>query len=518
MIRQPLRQNPSRQQTSSPLPIPAPVGGLNARDEWANMDPRDATVLTNWFPQASYVEIRRGYDRHRTDMADPVLSILTYNKPNGVDDVFAAAGGTIYEVTSAGTAATVESTGYTSDKFQAVNFTTSGGNYLVAVNGADNPIIYDGSAFTAMSISATGLTVDNLINVQSHQERLWFIERDTLNVWYLAVGTIAGTLIKLPLGSVFKLGGRLLAMGTMSHDSGDGINDYAVFITDQGEMAIYQGTNPGDPNDWKLSGRFRIGDPIGYRCIVNLGADLFIITTDGLISVTRTLDYDRAQQDAAAVTGKIQTLFNEAARRYKNNFGWQALVYPKGRWLVVNVPVLQERRQNQFVMNTITGAWCQFTGWNANCYGLGNGNLYFGGNDGVVYIADSTRQDNGTQIVADMQTAFNYFGMPSNIKQFQLVRPNLTTSGIPGVDLSVNVDFSNIPPSGNITVTPSTAGLWSDGDWGSALWGGAGLQIREWIGVSGVGYNAAVRLRVSVNGVSCNANAFDVVFQPGQIL
>lgn len=518
MIRQPLAQNPTRQQTSSPLPIPAPIGGLNARDEWANMDPRDATVLTNWFPQASYVEVRRGHDPHRTGLDGDVRTIMTYNGSSGVDTVFGVAGGTIYDVTSAGTAATVESTGYTSSDFQFVNFATSGGSFMPAVNGEDDPIIYDGSAFSAMSISATGLTVSDLINVQSHQERLWFIERDSLNIWYLAVGTIAGTLIKLPLGSVFKLGGRLLAMGTMSHDSGDGINDYAVFVTDQGEMAIFRGTNPGDANDWHLSGRFRIGEPIGYRCLVNLGADLFVITTDGVISATRTLDYDRAQQDAAAVTGKIQTLFNDAARRYKNNFGWQAIVYPKGRWLVVNIPVLQGQRQNQFVMNTITGAWCQFTGWNGNCFGLGNGNLYFGGNDGVVYIADQTRQDNGAQIVADMQTAFNYFGTPSNIKQFQLVRPNLTTSGVPGITMTVNVDFSSVSPSGSVTVTPSDAGLWSDGDWGTALWGGSGLQIRDWIGVSGVGYNAAVRLQVAVNGVSCQANAFDVVFQPGQIL
>lgn len=518
MISQALRQNPTRQQTSSPLPIPSPVGGLNARDEWANMDPRDATLLRNWFPQASYVEIRRGYEPQRDDMTDPLRTIMTYNAQDGFDTVFGVAGGTIYDITSMGSAATVVSTGYSSSDFQYVNFTTGGGPFLLAVNGTDAPIQFDGSAFSNASLTGSGLTVASLINVQSHQERLWFIEKNSLNVWYLPVGAIAGALIKLPLGSVFKLGGRLLAMGTMSHDSGDGINDYAVFVTDQGELAIYQGTNPGDPTAWSLSGRFRVGDPIGYRCLVNLGADLFIITTDGLISTTRTLDYDRAQQDAAAVTSKIQNLFNEAARKYKNNFGWQAIVYPKGRWLVVNVPQTTNSRQSQFVMNTITGAWCEFTGWNGGCFGVGNGNLYFGGNNGIAYLADSTRQDDGAQIVADMQTAFNYFGMPNNIKQFQLVRPNLTTSGVPAVDLSVNVDFSSIPPNGTVTVTPGDAGLWGTGLWGSALWGGSGLQIRDWIGVSGIGYNGAVRLRVGVNGVSCRANAFDVVFQPGQIL
>ena len=39
----------------------APIGGLNARDNIANMAPNDAVKLTNWVPDTYGVRCRKGY-------------------------------------------------------------------------------------------------------------------------------------------------------------------------------------------------------------------------------------------------------------------------------------------------------------------------------------------------------------------------------------------------------------------------------------------------------------------------
>jgi hypothetical protein len=45
-----------------------------------------------------------------------------------------------------------------------------------------------------------------------------------------------------------------MAMGTWTLDAGYGVDDYAVFITNNGEAIVYKGSDPSDPNDWSLIG------------------------------------------------------------------------------------------------------------------------------------------------------------------------------------------------------------------------------------------------------------------------
>ena len=106
--------------------------------------------------------------------------------------------------------------------------------------------------------------------------------------------------------------------------------------------------------------------------------------------------------------------------------------------------------QDQFVMNTLTGAWCQFTGINANCWEILNDVPYFGGNDGNVYQWDYGAGDYidslDYPITATVQTAFNYFESRGHLKRWTMVRPILTTDGsvTPGVGL--NIDFGTDAP------------------------------------------------------------------------
>lgn len=86
-------------------------------------------------------------------------------------------------------------------------------------------------------------------------------------------------------------------------------------------------------------------------------------------------------------------------------------------WL--NVPVTENTKSVQFVMNANTGAWCRFTGINTNVWSLKGTELFFGGVDGTVYKYGGAA-DNDASICLILM--FNDFGTPMT-KNFKRIRP-----------------------------------------------------------------------------------------------
>ncbi len=123
--------------------VAAPIGGWNARDSVAEMNPLDAVVLDNFYPTPSQIQLRKGYTQYATGITGQVDTLMQYSGGN-TSKFFATAGTTIYDVSAGGTATPVV-TGQNSDRWQYVNASTAGGNFLTAVNGTDPALIYDGS-------------------------------------------------------------------------------------------------------------------------------------------------------------------------------------------------------------------------------------------------------------------------------------------------------------------------------------------------------------------------------------
>lgn len=509
-----LRPNRGRQAVGSVRQIPTPIGGLNAKDALSAMPPTDAVILDNFFPDATYCELRRGHASHATGCGAAVQSLMTYFALNGAEKLFAGANGKIWNVTTAGSAVSSYSTSITSNKWQWLNFTNTGGTYLLAFNGSDTPLKYDGSVWSTNSITGSISSSANILSGFQYNERVFLCEKNTLNLWYLASQAISSTATKLPLGGVFNKGGGLIGGGTFSFDTGLGIDNYLVVVTNNGEAAMYSGANPA--TDFVLKGVFDIGVPVGNRPLVRVGGDLIVITTSGAVPMSAMIQNDRAKAATVAITDKIQTLFNRLARTVGANFGWEGIVYPKGGYLLVNVPEVDGVRQRQFVQNVITGSWCRFTGLNGNCWGLLNDDLYFGGNDGKVYHADYTRQDNGGQIPWDLKTAFNACGSPGQNKFFKALRPFLLTSGQAAFLGGVNVDYDDVAPTGQIVATPSTAGAWGTARWSISKWGGSGILVRDWLTVGRIGTTAAARFKGAASNISVQLNGFDIMYEKSQ--
>lgn len=492
--------------------LAAPVGGWDTRRALADMPEKNAVICDNWFPETDKLTVRRGSSSFATGMSGAVDTLFEYTGVDGTPELFAANGGNVYDVTAGGAVGAAAVSGLTNDQWQQVQIGTAGGQFLLAMNGADTPITYNGSAWSTMSV--TGPTAANLVWCNMHQRRLWFGEIDSLTAWYFPVNTISGAASSFSLAAIAKLGGYIVAMGTWTRDSGDGADDVAVFLTSEGEAIVYQGTDPASASTWGLVGVFRIGKPIGRRCMIKAGGDLIVVTQDGFVSAAIALATDRAQTEKIAISAQINQAVNDAVRSYGSLYGWQPFIYPKGRQLLFNVPQ-SATSAHQYVFNTITKAPCRFKGLNARCWGMMGDNAYFGGADGVVYLYDTGTDDGGAAIETDALQAFNPFKSAGTNKAFKLVEAVFESTGNPNAALDLCIDYQVTAPTGLASPSPTSAAVWDVSKWDEGTWGTDGQIYRGWRGVRGIGRAAALRVRTSSNSARPSWISTNFTYIPG---
>ena len=226
--------------TANTTSVAAPIGGWNARDSLANMQPLDAVQLVNWFPTPTDVTMRKGYSvasilttstgvktissitysgttatlttatahglttgayvsitgttpaaysgvfkitvtsttkftytmastpannatvvgTYLNQATTPVHTLMNYTVSSSTYKLFGTAGTDIWE-TKQNPAVKVFS-GITSDKLQSVNLSNQAGHFLVACNGVDPVMIYDGSAWFYVATTTTAQTISSI--------------------------------------------------------------------------------------------------------------------------------------------------------------------------------------------------------------------------------------------------------------------------------------------------------------------------------------------------------------------
>lgn len=576
--------------------LPSPIGGWNARDSLAEMNPLDAVQMVNFFPTPTDVTLRKGYTKTSTGITGAVLALMNYSSPS-VNKMFGSNATTIYDVSTS--TATVSLAGNTDGKWIHTMLTTAGGSFMPAVNGVDPMVVYDGTVWsrsattsTAQTISSitrggtgnltatlvtavahglvtgntvtvagaipaefngtyritvtnattftytmatapsgdastvgtytvkyfvTGLNSNQFANINLFKERLYFVQKDSLSFWYLPVDSINGAVTEFPLGGIFKKGGYLQAMGTWTIDAGYGVDDLAAFVTSNGEVAIYKGSDPSDPNDWALIGIWNIGQTFARKCLFKYGGDLLLLTEDGLVPLSAGLQSTRLDP-RVNITDKIFFAISQAADLYAANFGWQINYFAKVNMLIVNIPVTGG--SEQYVMHNITKSWARFTNLNANCWELSGDDMYFGANGFVGKFYD-TFADAGTNITAFVQQAYSYFDSRGQQKRFTLVRPILQTdNGLPTVLCGISTDFDTVDLTNQISFNPSilNTGEWDLDTWDNANWGGGLVTTKIWQGVTGLGYAGSVSLNVVSQRIEFHWASTDFVMERGGIL
>jgi hypothetical protein len=225
--------------TANTTSVPSPIGGWNARDSQANMNPMDAIQLVNWYPTPTDVTMRKGWTQssllttatgaiaistitrvgvvatlttvsshglatgkqvsitgctpseyngvytitvtgsstftytmssvpassatvvgsYEIGITTPVNTLMNYSEIGGYK-LFAVAGDTIYDASA--NPATRVFTGLDSDKLQFVNLSNLAGHFLIACNGVDPVMIYDGSLWFYMATTTTAVTISSI--------------------------------------------------------------------------------------------------------------------------------------------------------------------------------------------------------------------------------------------------------------------------------------------------------------------------------------------------------------------
>ena len=518
-MRQAARTKGSRTAVSMSVSLPAPVGGWNARDSLTAMKPEDAAVMENWFPLTTECQLRKGYSKYATGLPGQVETLMAYSA-GLTSKFFAISGGNFYDVSSPGAVGAAVATGKTNSRWQYTNMATAGGNFLYAANGVDKPMLYSGTTWTqidgASTPSITGVTTTTLTSPIVFKNRVWFVGKNSLKTWYLPVSSVGGAANPIDVSAVAQHGGYIVAHATWTIDAGTGVDDYYVIVTSEGEVIVYQGTDPSSASTWALKGVWALGSPVGERCFYKFAGDLLYISQDGLVPMAGALQSSRVNP-RVAITDKIQFAISSSVSSYSSNFGWSLLYYAPENMLILNIPTIEGVTQEQYAMNTISTSWGRFTGWNANCWELFNDQPYFGGN-GYVGKAWDTNADDGANINGVCIQAFSTYGAPGNLKRWTMTRPIFRASGRPSLQGAMNVDFDLSTNTAPLTFSPVTYGAWDSAVWDATQWGQDLVIQQSWQGVSGVGYYGAPQMRVSCAGIDVRWVSTDVVYESGAIL
>jgi len=479
------RRQPRRTSTGIEKTFPAPVGGWNARDSLAAMKITDAVDLENWFPGPTSVDMRPGCELHHSSISDTVKTLAVYRGLDGSESLWSMTDTGIYESTFGGTGGNAL-TPRTNGKHQWDMFGDGTNNWLIAVNGVDKPWYWNGTTYVEVdglsSPAITGLTTTDIVSLAVFKERLFFIRNNKLGFDFLPAAVAGGAASYFDLSSIASDGGYLMAMCSWSRDAGDGPDDYWVGITSEGEALVYQGIDPSSADSWALVGVFKIAKPLGRRCILKkYGADPIILTQDGAFPMSALLR-SGDERSRYALSFRIQNAFSQAALSYFDNFGWKILSFPEQKALIVNVPKREDGPHEQYVMNTITKAWCKFTGWHAEDFAVFNGELYFCRGSSV-YKAWTGTSDNGEAITYYAKQAYQDFGTAA-LKDPLMFMPVFESNRNLNYATGIDTDFSNRGLGVATSVTQSHAGRWGVSQWGSGRWSSASNIVQNWGGTA----------------------------------
>lgn len=416
---------------------------------------------------------------------NPITSAAVYDVPYDAISAQFVLGETITGAPSAATGTVVG----------IVETTASTGTLKVAVSGgsfANNDALTGGTAGSAtasanqtlaLANTITGVDTADLSFVWTHAKRLWFVERDTLNAWYLGAGAISGAATAFSLAGVFQSSGSLLFGGRLSMDSGEGMDDRQVFVSTEGEVAVYTGTNPNSAATWALEGVYKMSRPLGKRAFCYSGGDMLISTEAGLVSLLAVLN---TGTDAGALSFDIEDYWQDTIAERSSAFPFSTTYWHNRALLLIGVPAQQDGQPVAVVMNTATRRWAQVLGWDVQHSVVHDGRLYFTNAAGEVLEADTTGADNGDPYYSILAPMFRS-GVANN-KFGSMSRVIYQGAGAP--QLTLLTDFDPRDFAYPAALTSFVEDGWGSGVWGASLWGSPADTVSlDWQATPGYGYS-----------------------------
>ncbi|KQS79033.1 hypothetical protein ASG25_10630 [Rhizobium sp. Leaf384] len=470
------------QQRSAPLPFPSPTLGLMTNADIASQTSGAAMVLENWLPTLTGARIRGGSEKWGL-AADGGAFVSAFRYVYGsVERMFMSTATAIYDMSAPAvppttTAAVV--TGLTGGDFCTFQQANADKSYLVCFNGMDTRKLYDGATWgTAPAItfpSGDTTTMASLNFGWVFKKRQFLIKNGSLDAYFLGLDSVGGVASLFPLGGVMRNGGSLLSGFSWSIESGDGPNEYCVFLSTEGEVAVYSGSNPTSADDFGLVGVYQIGRPLGKNAFIRSGGDVLIATVDGLVQLSQSFQRDRGQLSLVSVSRPIEDIWRAVAA--VTGSGWTLTLWPEQNLVFVCFPNNPVAPDTTLVLNALTSKWSLVTNWAANCFACFQKNLFFGSTNGLAWHGDYTGTDDGMTFQASFLSHFAAVQGYGQEKVAGVATMRFRASEPPKVRLFARADMDIAVPSySTVSLNSIGASVWDVGFWDAAKWDGDGVS------------------------------------------
>lgn len=301
-----------------PIPLPAPVAGMNRRDPLPAMNPLYAPWIVNFEPLAQYLRARNGFVIERTIASRTIIGLGVH----GATKLYAfvqGGGGNNYvvDVSDGSTDFTTASSGPDECTFHTFkNYVfigvaqTSGGAYFTTGGAwADFAFTYSGTPVPAMHMT-------------DFKGRWYGGYTDYL--WWGALGAISGALSRVSVAELFRYDTSIAWMGVLTSPGDRADEAYFAFGNQDGEVLIYAGDNP-DANNWQQVGRFFVGKlfyaKVSNKSTLEIKNDIWILSSTGIHSVRKLFQYG-SDQSQTTVSEAIDPYWIELTQKYATAYGW----------------------------------------------------------------------------------------------------------------------------------------------------------------------------------------------------
>jgi hypothetical protein len=514
-------------QPSQVISIDAPIGGWDAYHSMDNMPPDSAVVLTNLIPKAGTVETRKGTRQYGdTGTGLPVECVASLDTDTHTRLIAASAGG-VWDIDDVGVLLELKPIGtFQNNKWQTENFRQLDEiGVLIMCNGVDPVQKYTYQELpSAPSIDPIGFTYvkgdsgnttpidppdSPFIGVLNFKGRCFYWSDNSDEFWYAIAGGYQGEMRKFNLGAIAQKGGKINSIVSWTQtDSGDGRDDFIVFIMSTGEILIYQGDDPQSTGFFEMVGRFKTAEPLSIRGNGKFGSDTIIMTKDGYVALSTIVQQGRVS-DVPAFSVLIHREIDRVTRIGHKFYGWDCELFSDQSLFVFNVPLSQGGTQfHQHVLNTVTLKWCKFENVNMNCMTIHNDRLLGGDSSGRVIAVMEGFSDMGEPIEFLGLPAFNYLDDAGNHKLISACQVITTHRNPELIELTGFSDFNFFTPTTVLSPSLMETAVWSINPaipavtlgsyWDEDFWGvsdDAPFTSKGWQNVTAFGYAVSVMVR-----------------------
>lgn len=334
------RRAQAYQASANAITIPLPLSGLFEEAKSAKVSNLYAAELLNWRSTGLKMSLRPGivWQGERA----PILQRIPYqfgktSKYIEITKDQAICGTATFSRMFAGNATYAEIS-----------------SNVVLADGYGDVIRFDGASFIVAAFTTiTGADPKKFDGMIAHHDRLFFWRNEgALEFYYGDVGAVMGGLVRFPLDRLGNITGSIAAMLSLTIDAGHGMNDVLCIITTTGQIIVYEGLNPGDSSDWRLTGRVNAARPVSRDAFVMIGADVWMLTPLGVVSIGESI-----RSSVLALSSDLSAPIAQEIEDLVSAGGgvWKMFLAADGSMVIINRS--QGLRAKQFIYYIKSRSW-----------------------------------------------------------------------------------------------------------------------------------------------------------------